>query len=226
MAVLQVGGQNRGRGVAHHLQIAKKSVLHIVAILEVNTVRGVASLVGEPLSQALWHEDSISIRLDHVVAQLPPADLADLHPDLVEHTPIHPCSCLTLELVELSEHILHLYHAVGTIDRISHIAEHCPNLAREDAHAIPDLSLQQFELIALLGAASVLRIHSKAIQRLIVPLCFDWDGVGTDDATLKALQARRACRIALSEPVRLRIALMPRDLATSSRKAIIPLFKC
>merc|ERR1712039_24269 len=45
MAVLQVCGQNRGRGAAHHLQIAKESVLHIRAILEVNAMRGVASLL-------------------------------------------------------------------------------------------------------------------------------------------------------------------------------------
>merc|ERR1711972_827539 len=32
MAVLQVCGQNRGRGMAHHLQIAKKTVLHVVTI--------------------------------------------------------------------------------------------------------------------------------------------------------------------------------------------------
>merc|ERR1712117_414152 len=116
MAVLQVCGQNRGRGAAHHLQIAKESVLHIRAILEVNAVRGVASLAAEPFAQALWHEDSICIRLDHVIALLPLADLADLHPDLVEHTPIHPYSCLTLDLVELSECVLHLYRAVGGID--------------------------------------------------------------------------------------------------------------
>merc|ERR1712117_210059 len=116
MTVLQVCGQNRGCGAAHHLQISKESVLHVGAILEVNAVRGVASLAAEPLAQALWHEDSICIRLDHVIALLPLADLADLHPDLVEHTPIHPYSCFALDLVELSECVLHLYRAVGGID--------------------------------------------------------------------------------------------------------------
>merc|ERR550525_2091037 len=141
MAVLQVCRQNRGRGAAHHLQIAEESVLHIRAILEVNAVRGVAALAAEPLAQALWHEDSNCNRLDHVIALLPFADLADLHPDQVEHTPIHPYSCFTLDLVELSECVLHLNRAVGGVDSSSHVGEHVPGLACEDADAILLLSL-------------------------------------------------------------------------------------
>merc|ERR1740122_632001 len=127
-------------------------------------------------------EDSVCVRLHYVIALLPLADLADLHPDLVEHTPIHPYSRLSLDLVELSESVLHLYHAVGAVDRISHVAEHIPGLTREDADAILLLNLQQFELRALFGAASVFRVRSKAIQLLTVQLACDWDGMGTDDA--------------------------------------------
>merc|ERR550532_2288624 len=182
MAVLQVRGQNRGRGVANHLQIAKESVLHVGAILEVNAVRGVALLPLADLAEALRHEDSVCVRLHYVVALLPLADLADLHPDLVEHTPIHPYTCFSLDLVELSECVLHRYHAVGAVDSISHVAEHIPGLTREDADATLLLNLQQVELIALFGAASVFRVHSKAIQLLALQLGCDWDGVGTDDA--------------------------------------------
>merc|ERR1719411_2263429 len=198
MAILQVRGQNRRRGAAHHLQITKESVLHVTAILEVKPVRGVPSPVAKPLPQALRHKDSVCVRLDHVFAHSPPADLADLHPDLVEHTPIHPRSRLfALELVELSERVLHLNHAVA-IEIISHVAEDVPSLTREDADAIFLLKCQQLELTALFGAASVFRVCSKAIQLLTTQLAGDWDGVGTDDAARKALQARRARLIALS----------------------------
>merc|ERR1712083_292359 len=110
--------------------------------------------------------------------------------------------CFALDLVELSERVLHLYHAVRAIDSGSHVTEHVPGLTREDAEAILLLNLQQFELVALLGAASVFGVHRKTIQLLAVQLACDWHGVGTDDPTLKALQARCACLVALSDPKR------------------------
>merc|ERR1719277_769019 len=82
--------------------------------------------------------------------------------------------------------------------------------------------LIMFQLVALLGAASVFRVHREAIQLLTLQLACDWHGVGTDDPTLKALQARCARLVALSDPIRLRVALMPGDLTTSSRIAIFP----
>merc|ERR1719277_2587982 len=82
--------------------------------------------------------------------------------------------------------------------------------------------LIMFQLVALLGAASVFRVHREAIQLLTLQLACDWHGVGTDDPTLKALQARCARLVALSDPKRLRVALVPRDLTTSGRIAVFP----
>eukprot|EP00493_Phyllostaurus_siculus_P001290 UN01298 len=90
-------------------RVAEEAVLDVGTILVVEAVWCISWLGAQPSPQTLRDENGIGVVLDSVVCRPPLAHLADLHPDLVEHPPIHPgARVLSLQLVELAEPVFHL----------------------------------------------------------------------------------------------------------------------
>merc|ERR1719203_1676810 len=109
VALLQVCRKHSDCRLGDDLKVAEEAILHIRTILVVEAVRRISWLGTQPSPQTLRDEYSISVDLDGIVCRLPLAHLTDLHPDLIEDSPIHPgARVLSLQLVELAETIFNL----------------------------------------------------------------------------------------------------------------------
>merc|ERR1719288_257249 len=116
VAILQVLCQHSDCCLADDLQVAEEAILHIWTILVIEAVSRISWLGAQPSPQTLRHESGIGIDLDCPICYIPLPNITDLHPGLVEYSPIYPgARVLSLQLVELSEVVVQL---------CSHIAIH------------------------------------------------------------------------------------------------------
>jgi len=143
MAILQVLGQNLDSRLCHDFDVTEESILHIGAILIVETVWRIPWLGAQPRFQAIREEDGIWIYFDSIVCPLPLATGANPNPNLVEKCPIHPsASVLALHPVELAKFVIDLDDRVPS-DVCIPITVHLPQIACEYACVLPFGSSQQ-----------------------------------------------------------------------------------
>merc|ERR1719512_18029 len=228
VAILQVCREYLDCRSGDDLQVAEETILHIRTILVVEAVGRVSWFGAQPSPQTLRDENGIGVDFDGVVRRLPLAQLTDLHPDLVEQPPIHPgARFLSLQLVELAEFVFHLngHITIRVVDWHCHIAENIPLLASENAGTLSCNNVQQLELMVYqFVIAYILCIYRETIK-VLPERHGDRDRVRIDYVASESLHAGCAGLVALSFPLSLREALVPRDLATASADAILPGFR-
>merc|ERR1711992_5432 len=222
VAILQILREHLDCSVADDLQMAEEAVLDVGTILVVEAVRPFSCLGAQPSPQTLRDENSIGVDLDSVVCRPPLTHLTDLHPDLVEHPPIHPSArILSLQLVELAERVFHLSGHITSLECRCHVAEHIPLLASEEASTPSSHYVQQLELMVhQLLVACILRVHRETIE-VLPERRGDRHRVRLDDVASESLHASCAGLVALSLALSFCEAFVPRDLAATSADAIL-----
>merc|ERR1719400_2670869 len=134
VAILQVLCQHSDCCLADDLQVAEEAVLHIWTVLIIEAVSRISWLGAQPGPQTLREENGIGIDLDGPICCLPLPNVTDLHPGLVEDSPIYPgARVLSLQLVELSEVVVQLRSHIAVHEWSCHVPENIPLLARENA---------------------------------------------------------------------------------------------
>merc|ERR1712063_11707 len=216
VAILQILREHTDCRLADDLQVAEETVLDVRTILIVEAVRRISRLGTQPTSQTPREEYGIGVDLDGVVCRLPPAHITDLHPNLVEDSPIDPgARVLSLQLVELAETILHLdgHVTIRVVDWHRHVAEHVPLLASENTLTLSCNNVQQLELMA----HQCLIACIFCVQRETIEVLPERRGnrhrVCADDVTSESLYTPCTRLVALGLPFSLSEALVPRGLA-------------
>merc|ERR1712241_192338 len=87
--VLNQGGEGLS---AVDFQIAKVTIVNLLAILQVDSSWRHELVLFQPNPHAICNEDSISIHLHHPISVLILTSFSDLLPDLSEHASVNPCS--------------------------------------------------------------------------------------------------------------------------------------
>eukprot|EP00493_Phyllostaurus_siculus_P020677 UN21002 len=224
VAILQVLGEHLDCRLADDLQVAEEAVLDAGTILVVEAVWRISWLGAQPSPQTLRDENGIGVVLDSVVCRPPLAHLADLHPDLVEHPPIHPgARVLSLQLVELAETILHLdgHVTIRVVDWHRHVAEHVPLLASENTRTLSCNNVQQLELMAYQCLIACIFCVQRETIEVLPERRGNRHRVRADDVTSESLYTSCTRLVALGLPFSLSEALVPRGLATASTYAIL-----